>query len=94
MDSESTGPVATEIRRRLEAALAPTILSLRDDSELHRGHAGHDSRGESHFTLAIESLAFAGKNRVERQRLVYRALAELMHERVHALAIQAKAPGE
>ena len=79
---------------RLTAALAPTRLDLEDQSNQHIGHAGHDPRGESHFALAIESPAFDGLNRVERQRKVYAALGELMHERVHALTIKAKAPGE
>ncbi|WP_309611701.1 BolA family protein [Sphingomonas sp.] len=88
------GQVATEMRARLDAALSPTALTLIDESAHHAGHAGHDGRGESHFALEIESAAFAGKARVARQRLVYAALGELMQERVHALTIRARAPGE
>ena len=88
------GPVATEITQRLVAALAPTQLELDDQSDRHIGHAGHDSRGESHFALVIESPAFAGMNRVQRQRAVYAALGDLMEQRVHALTIRALAPGE
>ena len=87
------GEVAREIETRLMAALAPTRLEVIDDSEKHRGHAGHDGRGESHFTVVIESEAFVGKSRVARQRAVYAALGELMQARVHALAIRAAAPG-
>jgi BolA protein len=94
MNASETGPVASEMLRRLEAALAPTRIELIDDSELHRGHGGYNPAGESHFTLRIESAAFAGKGRVERQRLVYAALGELMDARVHALSIRATAPGE
>ncbi|NIJ34453.1 BolA family protein [Sphingomonas oligoaromativorans] len=94
MTTASTGPVAAEIARRLTAALSPTRLAVIDDSEKHRGHAGHDSRGESHFTVEIVAPAFEGLNRVARQRLVNQALAELLVERVHALAIKARAPGE
>jgi BolA family transcriptional regulator, general stress-responsive regulator len=94
MTDASTGPVAAEISRRLETALTPTHLAVIDDSEKHRGHAGHDARGESHFTVEVESPAFAGLNRVARQRLVNQALAELLVERIHALAIRATAPGE
>jgi BolA family transcriptional regulator, general stress-responsive regulator len=94
MTDASTGPVAAEISRRLETALTPTRLAVIDDSEKHRGHAGHDARGESHFTVEVESPAFAGLSRVARQRLVNQALAELLVERVHALAIKASAPGE
>ena len=88
------GPVATEMTTRLVAALAPTRLELDDQSARHIGHAGHDGRGESHFALTIESAAFAGLNRVQRQRAVYAALGDLMVERVHALTIKASAPGE
>ena len=93
MDALATGPVATEMLRRLES-LSPTSIELIDDSDKHRGHGGHNPAGESHFTLLIESGAFAGKSRVERQRLVHRALGELVGTRVHALSIRAKAPGE
>lgn len=94
MNAQRTGPVAAEMRRRLESALGPAQIDLTDDSEQHRGHGGHNPAGESHFTLRIESPAFEGKNRVQRQRLVYAALGDLMAERVHALSIRATAPGE
>jgi BolA family transcriptional regulator, general stress-responsive regulator len=93
MDAPSTGPVATEMRRRLEA-LSPTRLELVNDSEKHRGHGGYNPAGESHFSLAIESPEFAGKSRIERQRMVHRALGEMVGDRVHALTIRARAPGE
>ena len=94
MNAQETGPVATEMLRRLEQALRPTRLDLTDDSEQHRGHGGYNPAGESHFSLRIESAVFAGKTRVERQRMIYAALGELMGARVHALSIRATAPGE
>jgi BolA protein len=94
MNAPSTGPVASEMQRRLMEALAPTRMELMDDSEQHRGHGGYNPAGESHFTLSIESPAFAGKSRLERQRMVYAALGDLMKERVHALSIRASAPGD
>ena len=94
MNTPCTGPVATEMLKRLQTALAPTRIELVDESEQHRGHGGYNPSGESHFRLAIESPAFEGKSRVERQRLVYAALGELMRDRVHALSIKARAPGE
>ena len=94
MNARETGPVATEMLRRLNSALSPTRIDLTDDSEQHRGHGGYNPAGESHFSLRIESTAFAGKNRVERQRMIYAALGDLMRERVHALSIRAIAPGE
>ena len=94
MNAQTTGPVATEMLKRLNSALSPTSVNLVDDSEKHRGHGGYNPAGESHFSLEIESADFSGKSRVERQRLVYKALGDLMHERVHALSIRASAPGE
>lgn len=90
------GPIARQIDERLRAALAPEALEILDDSAKHRGHAGHrGDDAESHFTVRIVSAAFAGENRVARQRRVYAALGELIApDRIHALAIQAKAPGE
>ena len=94
MNTQFTGPVASEMIARLRTELNPARLELIDDSEQHRGHGGYNPSGESHFSLQIESDAFAGKNRVERQRLVYAALGDLMRERVHALSIKAHAPGD
>jgi BolA family transcriptional regulator, general stress-responsive regulator len=94
MTTQTTGPVAAEMLRRLNSALSPTRIELIDDSEQHRGHGGYNPAGESHFTLRIESPAFTGKSRVERQRMIYAALGDLMAERVHALSIRATAPGE
>ena len=89
-----TGPVANEIERLLTDAFAPTRLAVINDSAKHHGHAGHDGSGESHFTVEIESPAFAGKSRLDRQRMVNRALGDIPGQRVHAMAIKAKAPGE
>lgn len=94
MSLSATGPVAQEIEDRLRRALQPTRLAVIDNSEAHRGHAGHDGRGESHFTVEVESQLFAGVGRVQRQRMVNLALADLLVKRVHALAIKARAPGE
>jgi len=79
---------------RLNSALSPTAMELVDDSEQHRGHGGYNPEGESHFSLRIESPSFAGKNRVQRQRMIYAALGDLLVSRVHALSIKARAPGE
>ncbi|EQA98706.1 BolA family transcriptional regulator [Sphingobium baderi LL03] len=86
--------MATEIESRLRAALSPEHLAVIDDSETHRGHAGHDGSGESHFTVEVVSARFTGQSRVARQRLVNAALADLLRDKVHALAIRTKAPGE
>ena len=94
MNAQKTGPVATEMLARLNSALSPTAIELVDESEQHRGHGGYNPAGESHFSLRIESPAFIGKNRLERQRMIYAAIGDLMRERVHALSIKAAAPGE
>lgn len=85
---------ATRIRSKLTASLAPTRLEIQDDSARHAGHAGYDPRGETHFTVTVVSPVFAGKSRLERQRLVYSILAEELADRVHALALRTLAPEE
>lgn len=94
MTEAFTGPIAPEIERRLRAALQPAQLVVTNDSARHRGHAGDDGSGESHFTVEVVAESFAGMSRVERQRAVNSALADLMRDRIHALAIRARAPGE
>ena len=88
------GPAQIEMETLLTAAFAPTNLAVINDSASHRGHSGDDGSGESHFTIEIESAAFAGISRVMRQRMVNKALGDIPGERVHALAIKATAPGE
>ena len=94
MNAQKTGPVAAEMLSRLNSTLSPTRIELTDDTEHHRGHGGYNPAGESHFGLRIESPLFTGKTRVERQRMIYAALGDLMQARVHALSIKASAPGE
>ena len=85
--------VATEIKARL-AGLAPQRLELVDESARHVGHAGARPEGESHFRLLIVTDAFTGRSRLERQRLVYGALGDLLRTDVHALSITALTPAE
>jgi BolA family transcriptional regulator, general stress-responsive regulator len=87
-----TGQVQAEIEMRLNAAFSPILLAVVNDSANHAGHSGDDGTGESHFTVIIESAAFAGVSRLERQRMVNKALGDLPGQRVHALAIKARAP--
>lgn len=88
------GPLQREIESLLTAAFAPSRLEVVNDSAKHRGHSGDDGSGESHFTVLIESTAFAGVGRLQRQRMVNAALGAIPGERVHALAIRAGEPGE
>jgi BolA protein len=94
MDTKTKGPMASEIENRLRTALSPVQLDVINDSAKHSGHMGDDGSGESHFTVIIESAAFTGKSRLERQRMVNAALGDLPGQKVHAMAIKARAPGE
>jgi BolA protein len=84
---EKTG-VADEIRDSLERAFAPSELTVTDESERHRGHAGYQEGGESHFRVAIRAPAFASMSRIERHRAVHAALGPDLVGRIHALALK------
>jgi len=81
------------IREKLLDALEPELLEIEDESHLHAGHAGaRDGRG--HFRVTLVSEAFTSLPRIRRHRLVYEAVGNLMETDIHALTIQAYAPGE
>ncbi|HZY23345.1 MAG TPA: BolA family protein [Beijerinckiaceae bacterium] len=82
--------ITATLRERLD----PTRLVVEDESQQHFGHAGWREGGETHFRIDVVSRAFEGKSRVERHRVVNAALAGAFERGLHALAIQAKAPGE
>ena len=84
---------ATRIAARLRDAFAPAELQVEDESHLHAGHAGALT-GKGHFRVRIVSVQFAGMSLIARHRAVYAALAVEMERDIHALAIEAKAPGE
>jgi BolA protein len=94
--------VKDRITAKLSSGLAPQALEVIDDSHRHAGHIGHPASGhpgttsatETHFTVKVVSDAFAGKSRLARHRLVNDLLAEELRGGVHALAIEARAPGE
>lgn len=88
------GPVGQRITAKLMAELRPDSLEVIDESHLHEGHAGSHPSGESHFRVRIIAPQFAGQGRVARHRMINGALAEDLATRVHALAIEAYAPGE
>jgi BolA protein len=88
------GPIGQGLEAKLAAAFSPTRLRVDDDSARHSGHAGARPGGESHFNVVIETAAFHGVSRVQRQRMVYQALAEELAGPVHALSVKALAPGE
>lgn len=81
----------TLIRSRLDAAFAPEQLEVTDESHLHAGHAGaRDGRG--HFRVRIVSSRFSGTNPIERHRMVYEALDDMMKTDIHALSLTALTP--
>jgi BolA family transcriptional regulator, general stress-responsive regulator len=69
-------------------------LVITNNSASHSGHSGDNGTGESHFTVEIEAAAFSGQSRVNRQRMVNKALGDLPGQRIHALAIKATVAGE
>lgn len=93
------GPIASIIREKLTAALAPTRLEIEDDSGRHAGHHHHGGMdatagGESHFNLLVVSRAFEGEGRLHRQRRVNALLRDELAGPVHALSIRALTPAE
>lgn len=76
-----------KIRTRLDAAFAPRRLEVVDDSESHRGHAGFQEGGESHFNVTIESDRFEGLSRIARHRAVHEALGPELVAEIHAIAL-------
>ncbi|MBS0366797.1 MAG: BolA family transcriptional regulator [Proteobacteria bacterium] len=84
--------VMRQMESALRTALAPTQLDIIDDSARHAGHAG--ARGGGHYRVRLVAAAFSGHNQLQRHRLVYAALAPLLAGAVHAVNIDARAPGE
>ncbi|QPM89241.1 BolA family protein [Pseudooceanicola algae] len=81
-----------EIRRRLEAAFTPEALEVLDESEQHRGHAGFQDGGESHFRVRMRAAAMAGQSRIARHRAVHSAIGPDLMGQIHALALELEAP--
>lgn len=86
--------VANTITRKLTEALAPSALQIDDDSARHAGHAGARPGGETHFNVVVVAPAFAGKTRIERQRMVHALLADELAGPVHALSLRLMSPDE
>ena len=86
--------VRDAIERNLNEALRPLRLEIEDESQRHAGHAGAHPEGQSHFHFVVVADAFEGKSRLERQRMVYAALKDLMASRIHALSLSTLSPAE
>ncbi|WP_298857485.1 BolA family protein [uncultured Sulfitobacter sp.] len=79
--------VKDEIEAVLKAAFTTTRLVVSDVSEAHRGHAGYQEGGQSHFDVAITAPEFAGLSRVAKHRAVHSALGAELIGRIHALSL-------
>ena len=79
--------ITQDIETRLQASFSPTELEVVDDSESHRGHAGYQDGGESHFNVRIRSGSFEGQSRLQRHRAVHAAIGPDLIGRIHALAL-------
>lgn len=86
--------VASRVRAKLTAALAPERLEIIDESHRHAGHAGARPEGETHFRVEIVSAAFEGQPRVLRQRRVHEILADELKTDIHALSLVTLTPAE
>ena len=82
------------IRDRLAGALTPARLEVIDESGLHAGHAGAVPGKTTHVRVVVEAEVFRGKSRIERHRTVNALLADEIAAGLHALAIEARSPGE
>jgi BolA protein len=83
---------AEKIRARLAEALTPAVLDVVDDSESHRGHAGYQDGGESHFHVVIRAQSFEGQSRIARHRAVHAALGKDLMASIHALSMDLDVP--
>lgn len=86
--------IAHQIEQKLQAGLHPARIEVINESHKHRGHAGDNGSGESHFRVHVVAAAFAGRSRVERQRAVYELLKDEIEGPVHALALVTQTPEE
>lgn len=85
---------ADELRIAIVRAISPVELEIVDESARHHGHSGWREAGETHFAVRIVAEAFVGRSRLDRHRMVNAAAADLLRDRIHALAVTALAPGE
>jgi BolA family transcriptional regulator, general stress-responsive regulator len=101
MDEHAEVNLGNRIKALLQASLAPVVLDVIDESHLHASHTHTIKRTSTatpssgtHYRIRIVSEAFRGKSRIRRHRAIYRLLCAEFEEGLHALAIEAKAPGE
>ena len=86
--------VTTQIKEKIEKDFKPEHFEIINQSDKHIGHAGHDGSGESHFKLIVVSRVFCGYNRIQRHRMVNKALETLLPSKIHALSLSLHTPSE
>ena len=86
--------IANRMRDLLQARFRPVRLEIVDESHRHAGHAGARPEGETHFRVVITSMVFENLSRVQRQRLVYDCLGDLLSGPIHALSLRTSTPSE
>lgn len=89
-----THAMEDRIAKKLAQALQPCVLEVHNESDRHHGHAGDNGTGQTHFHVLVVSDCFAGKTRIERQRMVYDALSDEMRGGIHALSLKTLAKSE
>ena len=90
----ATTPIAGETQSRIEAALSPEHIEINDDSHHHAGHKGDRALGGAHLTVTVVAPVFEGKSLVERHRMVYAAVGDMMQQQIHALSMHTHSPEE
>ena len=90
----ASSPTVEETQTRIEAALSPGHVEITDDSAQHAGHQGDRAHGGAHLTVTVVAPAFTGKSLVERHRMVYAAVGDLMQQQIHALSMHTHSPEE
>jgi len=80
--------IRDQIIDKLKQNFNPSLLNVEDQSEMHRGHAGWDEKGESHFHIRISSSLFYGLSRIKQHRAIYEALTKNLIKKIHAISIE------
>ncbi len=94
MENHLQGDMKSRITEKLARGLQPILLEVVNESALHKGHAGDDGSGETHFHVKVVSSVFEGVGRIERQRMVFALISEEMAGGIHAISISAAPPSE
>jgi len=76
------------IKEKIKQNFDPVYYEVINESHKHKGHAGDNGTGQTHFKLLVVSDHFEGCNLVQRQRLVLDCLNPLFENGLHALSLK------